>query len=299
MGDIDAASAGVQAAAAALSEGADMAEGFARALGQDRDALAEMAAAGGGLQDIAASLSEDAAAAELLKDRLAAARDAQAEMSAESDIPSVTADLHNHAGMYDGLTEDIGAAGAAAAGAAQDVEGLGNDLEGAASDAESAGKGLLDMGANADGLGSALSGLGGALPNISTMGGLIGGLVVAAAAVVPVVATLGTGFLAFGAMALPALDKVKNGLSAVTTAQQAYAQAQKVYRNDPTAANLTAEQNALATLKATWQSMPAPVSAAVSAVRQFESAWSRPGRSPASSRTPSGTSRGPRGRRRT
>lgn len=94
-----------------------------------------------------------------------------------------------------------------------------------------------------------------------------------AAGAVPAVLSLGAGFGAFGAMAAPALLKVKTGLSDVTYAQQQYELAKGVEARDPTKSNLEAQQKDLAALKTTWAQLPAPVAGAVHEVQSFEKAW--------------------------
>jgi len=58
------------------------------------------------------------------------------------------------------------------------------------------------------------------------------------------------GAAAFGVLAVPAVKKVSAAYSALSTAQQAYQLAQAKYAVDPTKANATSEQGALATLRA-------------------------------------------------
>lgn len=150
------------------------------------------------------------------------------------------------------------------------------DLEKVAKDAGGGGGrgGFLSslFGAMAKGGASALSSLKGTV--FTPMAGLIAGVAGLAAGAVPAVLSLGGGFAAFGALAAPALYKVKQGLSNVTWAQQQYQMARGIEARDPTKGNLENEQKALAALKTTWAQMPAPIAGAVSGIRQFEKAWS-------------------------
>lgn len=140
-------------------------------------------------------------------------------------------------------------------GVLRDSERAVQDLERAASDATSSGGGLSMLGSVG-------------------MPAAIAGLIGLAAGATPAILSLGAGFGAFGALAAPALYKVKTGLTAVTLAQQKYHAAQVAEQRNPTAANLKAEQKALENLKNTWAQMPAPVRGAVSEIRQFGKAWS-------------------------
>jgi hypothetical protein len=106
----------------------------------------------------------------------------------------------------------------------------------------------------------------------------IAGLLGLAAGATPAILSLGAGFGSFAALAAPALYKVKQGLTAVTTAQQHYRAAQQLERTDPTAAHLKSQQAALDKLKSTWAQMPAPVRGAVSEIKQFGKAWSEAAR---------------------
>lgn len=127
---------------------------------------------------------------------------------------------------------------------------------------------ILGLGGGIDGGASKLKDL-----VLSPMAGLIAGVVGLAAGAVPAVLSLGAGFGAFGAMAAPALYKVKTGLSDVAYAQQQYDIAKGVEKRDPSKSNLENEQKTLAALKTTYADMPAPVRGAVRAVQSFEKAW--------------------------
>ena len=170
-----------------------------------------------------------------------------------------------------------------AAASGQDFAGAADDVDAAVSDASSSLGDFAPLASDAASAGedasSSLGGLGAsagsAITSMGPMAGLIGGIVVAATGVVPAIAAAGSGLVGFGLLGAPALEKVKAGYTAVTTAQQAYQQAVLVERNDPTKDNLTAEKNALASLKATWQTMPAPIANSVSAIQQFGHEFSK------------------------
>lgn len=189
-------------------------------------------------------------------------------------VPQVVEGLHNFAGQYDDVASAIDDGASA-------VEGAGADLSDVADVAEAAGPGLLNLGENAGALGSAFSSLGETVSGVAgpvfsaALPVAIGGGVTALLGSLPALAAVGGGFLSFGALAFPALDKVKDGLTNVTSAQQAYQAAVGVEKRDPTTANLAAQQKALATLQTTWAQMPRGVSGAVQAVQQFGHAWSQ------------------------
>lgn len=131
-----------------------------------------------------------------------------------------------------------------------------SDLDSAASTAASASGGLGELGSAA-------------MPAAIVAG------VTAIAAAAPSLVAAGLGFGAFGALAAPALMKVKTGLSDVNYARQQYQLAKGVEARDPSKANLEAEQRDLAALKTTYAQMPAPVRQTVGAVHELESAWSK------------------------
>src|SRR6185503_14389954 len=126
----------------------------------------------------------------------------------------------------------------------------------------------MDAAAQGGGM-SKLTGIVGTLGTPAMWAGIAG----LAAGAVPAVLSLGAGFLSFGAMAYPALSKVKSGLTAVTQAQKTYQAAKLMEQRDPTKANLAAEQRDLQKLQNTWAAMPKPVRGAVSEIRQFGRAW--------------------------
>ena len=157
---------------------------------------------------------------------------------------------------------------------------LGGALSGWSGILDGLGGGITDVGGDVDALGEAFGQVSETVSGVVTpvfgaaLPAAIGGGVTALLGSLPALAAVGGGFLSFGALAFPALDKVKDGLTNVTSAQQAYQQAVGVEKRDPTTANLEAQQKALATLQTTWANMPRGVSGAVSAVQQFGHAWS-------------------------
>jgi len=94
----------------------------------------------------------------------------------------------------------------------------------------------------------------------------------------PALAATGLGFASWGALAAPALLKVKTGLTNVTAAQQAYRKAAATEAIDPTKAHAASEKAALDSLKATWATIPAGVRPSVKAVQGLESAFSKAGK---------------------
>jgi hypothetical protein len=101
----------------------------------------------------------------------------------------------------------------------------------------------------------------------------IGALVVGLLGIAPALVATVSGFVSFGVLAYPALEKVKDGYDAVNKAQTAYEASVAKEKSDPTAAHLADEDKALKSLKATWAGLPTPVSDAVTAIKQFEKAW--------------------------
>jgi hypothetical protein len=188
--------------------------------------------------------------------------------SASDDLDTKMSAASNAGEDFSASFGDIDTAAVAATAGIAGAAGAVADVE------QGVGAAEQDTGSFAASLGEVASSAGESIAGMAPMAGLIGGLVTAAAGLAPGLAAVTAGFVGFGALAFPALDKVKSGLSAVTTAQQAYEQAVGVEKRDPTTSNLAAEQKALATLKTTWAQLPAPVAGAVSAVRQFEHAWS-------------------------
>lgn len=160
------------------------------------------------------------------------------------------------------------------------IKGAAKDLRELERGSGDAGRGIRDLENAASGAASAGGGLSKLTGLVSSLGmpAAIAGLAGLAAGAVPAVLSLGGGFAAFGALAYPALSRVKQGLSDVTYAQQQYQLAKGVEKRDPTTANLAAQNKTLAALKTTWAQIPKPIAGAVSGVRQFEHAWSQAGR---------------------
>lgn len=107
-----------------------------------------------------------------------------------------------------------------------------------------------------------LSGAGTAGKLVPLLAG-IGGLIALGVSVAPAFAAAGLGLAAFGAMALPTLSQIKNGYTAVSTAQQAY-------QNATTAA---ARSTALAREKNAWAQMSPPIAAVVREIMAFKSQY--------------------------
>jgi phage-related protein len=192
------------------------------------------------------------------------------------NLGMATSELRGQFDKASASGEDFGAAfddvDAAASDATAGIEDFAPLAADAGADAGEAGGGLSMLGGA---LGEVASSAGESVAGMAPMAGIIGALVVAAAGVAPPLAAAAAGMVSFGALGLPALEKVKTGLTDVTTAQQAYQQAVGVEKRDPTTSNLAAQQKALATLKTTWADLPQGVGASVSAIRQFGHAWSQ------------------------
>lgn len=125
------------------------------------------------------------------------------------------------------------------------------------------------------GLTGAVGAIGSAMPGLQPWNVAIAGLVALVGALIPAAITLGAGIVSFGALALPALMKVKNGYQAVTQAQKAYTKAVGVAKRDPTKTNLAAEKTDLAKLRTAWAMIPPAVRPAVRAIMDFKNAWSQ------------------------
>lgn len=151
------------------------------------------------------------------------------------------------------------------------------DLEGGAGDAEDAlggGEGI------AGGLAGAAGFVGDAFGKVKglAMPAMMLGIAATASTAGPALLAAGAGFGAWGALAAPALAKVKTGLSDVTWAQKQYQQAVQVQKLDPTTANAKATKSALDQLNATYAGMPANVRKSVGAVQSLEHAFSKAGK---------------------
>lgn len=253
----------------------------AKSLGSLRNAAAEAAKALKSIRDSGVKLGEIGTGAEAAAEGLARVRDDAAEAAAA--LKAVKApSLGRSAVGAEAYAEALGKVRDNAAEAALAQRGIssgagglfggrggrggGSDVERLAHDAENADNELGRMGKIMGGLGSL---------DIPVMAAGIGALVEAVVAVTPGVLSLGAGFGSFGLLAAPALEKVKNGLTAVTAAQAKYHTAQVAAERDPTKANLKAEQKALTSLQNTWAGMPKPIAASVRSIQQFGHAFSQ------------------------
>lgn len=94
------------------------------------------------------------------------------------------------------------------------------------------------------------------------------------AAILGPLAAAGIGLGAFGALAIPTLDKVKNAYSGVTTAQKNYQAAVALDKLDPTKAHAAAAAAALDKLKLAWQGMSPLTRDAVKGIQGIVSQFS-------------------------
>jgi hypothetical protein len=125
------------------------------------------------------------------------------------------------------------------------------------------------------GAGAAGGASGGFLGLLGPLGALFSGgsgIAIGIAALTPVIAALGTvslaagaGIAGFGALALPTFLKISTALSKISKDQQAVTQA----------TTHGAKTAALATLKADYASLPAPIATAVKAVQGLETAFGK------------------------
>lgn len=99
--------------------------------------------------------------------------------------------------------------------------------------------------------------------------GIIGAIVIAAAAVAPAVAGMGLGFAAFGAFAIPTLMQISGAMQAVSTQQAVLNSATSTSKQRATA--LSNEQKI-------WASMPAPIRDVVHAIQGLQGAWQAAGK---------------------
>jgi phage-related protein len=96
--------------------------------------------------------------------------------------------------------------------------------------------------------------------SLGQLAGIIGAVVVAAAAVAPAVASMGLGFAAFGAFALPAIMQVSSGLQTVSTDTQAV----------QSATTAAARSTAVKKLQQDWAGMSPPIAQAVKQILAFK-----------------------------
>lgn len=198
-------------------------------------------------------LARAAVEARALADELKKVRDAQAEAAASGAA----------------MKHELGGAGTS-----RSVSGL-RDIERAAKDAEAALGG--GGGGGGGGLLSSIAGLAPDMGAFAAGAAVVGPAILAAAveasALVTGFAAAGAGLGAFGLLAAPTFEKVKNGYTAVTTAQKKYAAAQKAYAQDPTKANLKAEEKDLLGLKAAWSAMDPAQRTALHGIMQLKSTY--------------------------
>jgi hypothetical protein len=233
----------------------------------------------------------------------------QAETAAVSEFREAW-QAFSQTGAWDDLArlqyaaENLGPALAEASAAGEDIEQTfgGIDEAGQAvaagladaalalQDIEQAGQAATPVAESLTGLfGDLGSAAGDAWEKIPLFGVAIGGMVVGALALAPALAAVVSGFVSFGALALPALEKVKDGydsiqtgLAGVTKARAAYAEAVERENADRTTTHakevkdaLASEKVAIDALNKSFASMSPPVSAAVADIIQFKNAWDR------------------------
>lgn len=123
-----------------------------------------------------------------------------------------------------------------------------------------------------DAVSGALGSLGGVagklkIPAIVTgIMGLIGGFE-------PALMAVGSGFVSFAALSIPALEEVEKGWSAVNQARDTYLTAVGVEKRDPTSDNLKDEKTDLAALETAYARMPAAVRPVVRDIQGLAAAW--------------------------
>jgi hypothetical protein len=156
------------------------------------------------------------------------------------------------------------------------TRGLG-DLSSGLEDAGGEGESFISSIGGLGGFGGAFGKVGGAAQSAAFPAAIVG-IASAITTIGPALAATGLGFASWGALAAPAILKVKDGLTNVTAAQQAYQKAAATEAIDPTKAHAASEKAALDSLKATWATIPADVRPSVKAVQGLESAFSKAGK---------------------
>ena len=169
----------------------------------------------------------------------------------------------------DGVLGDFGRTTQDATRGLEDLGKAGDDLGG--------GGGFLSSIGGLEGFGGAFGKVGGGAQS-AAMPAAIVGIASAITTIGPALAATGLGFASWGALAAPAIEKVKTGLTNVTAAQQAYQKAAALESIDPTKAHMASEKAALDSLKATWATIPADVRPSVKAIQGLEGAFSRAGK---------------------
>jgi hypothetical protein len=101
----------------------------------------------------------------------------------------------------------------------------------------------------------------------------IAGIAASAAVLLPEITGLVSGFAAatagvgaFGLLALPTFDKIKNAYTTIDAAQKKYNQAEALYKESPTKTNATAAASALLKLRTAQESMAPSTRAAVGGI---------------------------------
>lgn len=248
-------------------------------------------AGGSGLEKYAADLEKARGVIAAAEPQVSAMDSALGESGEKAGI-AATALGNWHAAWSDVASGgDLGTATTAThelGGALDDMRRSGDDAARALGDLAGGGSGgggslLSDLAGDGKKAVSVIGQLGSGLKDAwgvgtsALMPAAITGLVSAVSTIGPVLLSAGAGFGSFAALAAPALEKVKTGYTAVTTAQAAYKQAVGVEKADPTSTNLKAQQTALAQLRATYATMPAPIRQSVEAIQQLGHAWSEAG----------------------
>jgi hypothetical protein len=254
-----------------------------------RDAAAEVGAGAGGLTALDAQLDE-------VRNKAAEASAALAAMKHETrsagggglggglgsmaGLDSFRAKLGEITGLMGALDAeatgmDLAQGFSAAEGVIGDVAGGIQDVESGLNDAETA-MGGLEQAVNSGitSLGSGFASLGQSAVQMAPMVAMWGTIGVLAAGAVPVVASLGAGVAAFGALAAPAVMRVKDAYQQVSAAAKTYHQAEAVYKQDPTKANAAAVHRDLVKMKAAYASVPSDLRPAVRSIHQLGAAWS-------------------------
>jgi hypothetical protein len=129
-------------------------------------------------------------------------------------------------------------------------------------------------GAGGSGLLSGLDSAGpGGLAGVTALLPVIGAVLVEAGALVAGLAAATAGVGAFGALALPTFDKIKNAYTAISGAQKVYNQAAAINKEDPTKAHAAAAAAALLKLKVAQESLSPSTRTAVTGIQDLMKAY--------------------------
>lgn len=235
-----------------------------------RDALKEAADAAKAIRDKA--MEAGTSGVPILDKAMKSARDKAAELAAASDFLDLSLDKMAKGTKKArdklielGFAEADATAGAAALAAAAK----------AAKDAEEGGGFFASLGS----FFSSLSGLGSGLTSTPV---IITAIAAAVAALLPELAGLAAGFTAaglgvgaFALLAVPAFDKIKNGYTSVSQAQQAYHAAVQMEARDPTKANAQAVATALDKLKIAWSNLSPAARRGVDGIDQLKASYDK------------------------